>query len=90
MTFVNGAVTGMDEIAVVPAFAGTTIRESENYIMSSLHLTAPAVEPLSLDKARAYLCVETTADDELIGALIAGARIPPVGRGFAADVILSV
>jgi uncharacterized phiE125 gp8 family phage protein len=43
--------------------------------MSSLLLTAPAVEPLSLDEARAYLRVETNDDDELIGALIAGARV---------------
>jgi uncharacterized phiE125 gp8 family phage protein len=43
--------------------------------MSSLLLIAPAVEPLSLDEARTYLRVETTDDDALIGALIAGARI---------------
>jgi uncharacterized phiE125 gp8 family phage protein len=43
--------------------------------MSSLLLTAPAVEPLSLDEARDYLRVETNDDDALIGALIAGARI---------------
>jgi uncharacterized phiE125 gp8 family phage protein len=43
--------------------------------MSSLLLTAPAVEPLSLNEARAFLRVETNDDDELIAALIAGARI---------------
>jgi uncharacterized phiE125 gp8 family phage protein len=43
--------------------------------MSSLLLTAPAAEPLSLDEARDYLRVETNDDDALMGALIAGARI---------------
>ena len=43
--------------------------------MSSLLLTAPAEEPLSLDEARAFLRVEHGDDDELIAALIAGARI---------------
>jgi uncharacterized phiE125 gp8 family phage protein len=43
--------------------------------MSSLLLTAPAVEPLSLAEAKAYLRVETPDDDDVIGALIAGARI---------------
>jgi uncharacterized phiE125 gp8 family phage protein len=43
--------------------------------MASILLTAPAVEPISLDEAKAYLRVEVTDDDELIAALIAGARI---------------
>jgi uncharacterized phiE125 gp8 family phage protein len=43
--------------------------------MSSLLLTAPTVEPLSLAEAKAFLRVETSDDDELIGALIAGSRI---------------
>ena len=43
--------------------------------MPSLLLTAPAVEPLSLDEAKAYLRVETTDDDAVIGALISGSRI---------------
>lgn len=43
--------------------------------MSSLLLTAPAEEPLSLDEARTFLRVEHGDDDELIAALIAGARI---------------
>lgn len=42
--------------------------------MSSLLLTAPAVEPLSLDQAKAYLRVEHADDDDLISALIAGSR----------------
>lgn len=42
--------------------------------MSSILLTAPAIEPLSLDEARAFLRVETGDDDEVIAALIAGAR----------------
>ena len=43
--------------------------------MSSLLLTAPAIEPLSLAEAKAFLRVETGDDDDVIGALIAGARI---------------
>lgn len=43
--------------------------------MSSLLLTAPAVEPLSLTEAKAFLRVEHSADDELIAALAAGSRI---------------
>jgi uncharacterized phiE125 gp8 family phage protein len=50
-------------------------RKAENHIMSSLLLTAPAVEPLSLAEARAFLRVETADDDDLIRALIAGARV---------------
>jgi uncharacterized phiE125 gp8 family phage protein len=43
--------------------------------MSSLLLTAPAVEPLSLAEAKAFLRVETADDDAVVTALIAGARI---------------
>jgi uncharacterized phiE125 gp8 family phage protein len=43
--------------------------------MSSILLTAPAIEPLSLAEAKAFLRVETSDDDGVIGALIAGARI---------------
>ncbi|HZT26086.1 MAG TPA: head-tail connector protein [Pseudolabrys sp.] len=43
--------------------------------MSAILLTAPPVEPLSLDETRAFLRVDTTDDDAVIAALIAGARI---------------
>jgi uncharacterized phiE125 gp8 family phage protein len=43
--------------------------------MSSILLTAPAVEPLSLAEAKAFLRVETNDDDDVIAALIAGSRI---------------
>ncbi|MFZ0844515.1 MAG: head-tail connector protein [Pseudolabrys sp.] len=43
--------------------------------MSSVLLTAPALEPLSLGEAKAFLRVEHGDDDELIAALAAGSRI---------------
>jgi len=43
--------------------------------MSSILLTAPALEPLSLAEAKAFLRVETSDDDDVITALIAGARL---------------
>jgi uncharacterized phiE125 gp8 family phage protein len=43
--------------------------------MSAILLTAPAVEPVSLDEARSFLRVEHNDDDEVIAALAAGARI---------------
>jgi uncharacterized phiE125 gp8 family phage protein len=42
--------------------------------MSSILLTPPAVEPLSLADAKAHLRVEHNDDDATIAALIAGAR----------------
>jgi uncharacterized phiE125 gp8 family phage protein len=42
--------------------------------MSSILLTGPAIEPLSLDEAKAFLRVEHSDDDQIISALIAGAR----------------
>jgi uncharacterized phiE125 gp8 family phage protein len=43
--------------------------------MSSILLTGPAVEPVTLDDAKAFLKVETADDDDVIAALIAGARV---------------
>jgi uncharacterized phiE125 gp8 family phage protein len=43
--------------------------------MPSILLTAPAVEPLTLAEAKAFLRVETNDDDDVIAALTAGARI---------------
>src|SRR5215204_4629062 len=42
--------------------------------MSSILLTPPAVEPVTLADAKAYLRVEHSEDDAVISALIAGAR----------------
>jgi uncharacterized phiE125 gp8 family phage protein len=43
--------------------------------MSSILLSGPAVEPVTLDDAKAFLKVDTADDDDVIAALIAGARI---------------
>jgi uncharacterized phiE125 gp8 family phage protein len=42
--------------------------------MSSILLTPPAVEPVTLADAKAYLRVATGDDDDVIAGLIAGAR----------------
>jgi uncharacterized phiE125 gp8 family phage protein len=43
--------------------------------MSSILLSGPSVEPLSLDEAKQFLRVEHDDDDDVIAALIAGARV---------------
>jgi uncharacterized phiE125 gp8 family phage protein len=43
--------------------------------MTPILLIAPAIEPLSLEEAKAFLRVETGDDDALIAALIAAARL---------------
>jgi uncharacterized phiE125 gp8 family phage protein len=43
--------------------------------MSSILLSGPAVEPVALDDAKSFLKVETDDDDDVIAALIAGARV---------------
>jgi len=52
--------------------------------MSSILLTGPAVEPLSLDDARSFLRVEHGDDDPLIAVLIVGARMHVEGQGKTA------
>jgi uncharacterized phiE125 gp8 family phage protein len=43
--------------------------------MSSILLSGPAVEPVTLEEAKAFLRVEHDDDDDVIAALIAGARV---------------
>jgi uncharacterized phiE125 gp8 family phage protein len=43
--------------------------------MSAILLNAPAVEPVTLEDAKQFLRVEHDDDDDVIAALIAGARI---------------
>ncbi len=72
--FVNGG----SAFALVPLPQGeseASLPHIRNFKMPAILLTAPAVEPLSLDDAKAFLRVEHDADDDIIAALIAGARI---------------
>jgi uncharacterized phiE125 gp8 family phage protein len=43
--------------------------------MTSILLTGPGVEPLSLNEAETFLRVERGDDDQVIAALIVGARM---------------
>jgi uncharacterized phiE125 gp8 family phage protein len=43
--------------------------------MSSILLSGPAVEPVALEEAKAWLRVEHDDDDDVFAALIAGARV---------------
>jgi uncharacterized phiE125 gp8 family phage protein len=43
--------------------------------MSSILLTPPAAEPITLAEAKAYLRVAIDDDDDVIAALVAGARV---------------
>ena len=43
--------------------------------MSSILLSGPAVEPVTLAEAKSFLRVEHVDDDDVIAALIAGARV---------------
>jgi uncharacterized phiE125 gp8 family phage protein len=54
---------------------GAEFINQREIIMSSVLLTAPAVEPLSLAEAKAFLRVEHTDDDDIIAALISASRI---------------
>ena len=47
---------------------GGSKRCFQRAIMPSILLTAPAVEPVTLDEARAFLRVEHNADDEVVAA----------------------
>src|SRR5690606_27914269 len=44
-------------------------------IMTPLALTPPALEPVSLDEARAFLRLDQTHEDELLTTLITAARL---------------
>ena len=43
--------------------------------MTPILIAPPAVEPIGLDETKAWLRIETAAEDELVGTLIASARL---------------
>jgi uncharacterized phiE125 gp8 family phage protein len=49
--------------------------------MSSILLTGPVIEPVSLDEAKTFLRVEHDDDNQLITALIVSARMQLEGQG---------
>src|SRR4029079_17469588 len=57
--------------------AGThpAMTNRKDFHMPSMLLSGPAVEPVTLAEAKAYLRVEHDDDDDVIAALIAGARV---------------
>jgi|SRR6185437_140286 len=60
-------------MSLARAFLSTIgIREPS---VSSILITPPAIEPLTVAEAKAYLRVETADDDTVIAALIAAARL---------------
>lgn len=63
------------QTATVPAKFHNKVPQHEEHHLSSILLTPPAVEPLSLAEAKVFLRVETTDDDPLIAALISAARL---------------
>jgi len=56
-----------------PRLRGDDINEEQP--MPSILLSPPALEPLTLDEARAYLRVEHNDEDETVAALVTAARL---------------
>ena len=50
-------------------------KTQKGQLMSTILLVGPAVEPVTLAEAKSYLRVQHDDDDDVIAALIAGARV---------------